>query len=242
MQLEVVGSLNTNERGIVIATMSGTASNRKSFQAKHAMWIVYGLMALFVLLTRERSLLDPNSFLRHRYSGFGWLMFMHGIPGAIALSLGVFQLSSRLRQRRLHLHRIMGRIYVGCVFVAAPLGPVVAHFAPIPTGMMISSIHATAWLLTTATALYCVRIGNIQQHREWMMRSYPFAMVFIVARVLTAIPAIERMGVMGVVASVWTTLAVACFLPSFVIEWQTLAADRRTMKIRTEVRSMATAD
>jgi hypothetical protein len=75
-----------------------------------------------------------------------------------------------------------------------------------------------------------------------MMRSYPFAMVFIVARVFTGIPAIERMGVMGVVATVWTVLAVACFLPSFVIEWQSLAASRKTKKARAELRSMATAD
>jgi hypothetical protein len=32
------------------------------------------------------------------------------------------------------------------------------------------------------------------------------------------------MGLLGLEASVWGSIAVACFLPSFVIEWQKLAA------------------
>jgi len=69
---------------------------------------------------------------------------------------------------------------------------------------------------------------RIQQHREWMMRSYPFAMVFVVVRVVLAIPAVERTGELGVATVVWTVLATACFLPSFVIAWQSLAASRTT--------------
>lgn len=196
------------------------------------MWIVYGLMAIFVLLTRERTLLDPNSFLRQRYTGFGWLMVLHGVPGVIALVLGVFQFSTRLRQKHLQLHRMMGRLYVGGAFIAAGAGPFVAHLAPLPTGMMLSSMHAMGWIVSTATALYCVKTGNIQQHREWMIRSYPFAMVFIVARVVTAIPAIDKMGVMGVVASVWTVLATAFFLPSFILGWQAIKVSKRNTKQR----------
>jgi hypothetical protein len=52
-----------------------------------------------------------------------------------------------------------------------------------------------------------------------MIRSYPFAAVFVVVRVIGAIPAIERMGLIGVATVVWTAIAVACFLPSFVIAW-----------------------
>jgi uncharacterized membrane protein YozB (DUF420 family) len=98
---------------------------------------------------------------------------------------------------------------------------------------MASVIQATGWLATTATGLYCVRTGRIQQHREWMMRSYPFAMVFIVVRAINSIPAIARMGEPGIASVVWSVIATACFLPSFVIAWQALAASRRTVKART---------
>ena len=64
------------------------------------------------------------------------------------------------------------------------------------------------------------------------MRSYAFAMVFIVVRAILAIPAIQQMGEVGFVSVVWSVIATACFLPSFVIAWQTLAASRRAGKLR----------
>src|SRR4029077_20932234 len=135
--------------------------------------------------------------------------------------------------RHLQLHRVMGRIYVGCVAVSAPVAIVVSISLPIMTLTMASVIQATGWLVTTATGLYCVRTGRIQQHREWMMRSYPFATVFIVVRTIHSIPAIARMGAPGLASVVWSVIATACFLPSFVIAWQALAASRRTVKART---------
>ena len=197
------------------------------------MWIVFGLMTVFVLVTRDRTLLDSRSFLRQRYAVIPWLMFAHGIPGALALLLGVFQFSSRLRQRYLQVHRVMGRIYVGCVAISAPAAIVVAISLPIMTLAMASTIQAGGWLATTATGLYCIRTGRIQQHREWMMRSYPFAMVFIVVRAINSVPAIARMGEPGIATVVWSVIATACFLPSFVIAWQALAASRRTAKVPT---------
>ena len=204
-----------------------------SFQLKHVLWLLFGLMTLFVLATRDRTLLDPHSFLRQRYAPIPWLMLAHGVPGALALFLGLFQFSTRLRQRFLQVHRVMGRIYVGCVVISAPVAIAVGLSLPIMTLLLANVIQAFGWLTTTATALYCVRTGRIQQHREWMMRSYPFAMVFVVVRAILAIPAIARMGQLGIVTVVWSVIATACFLPSFVIAWQALAATRRVVRARS---------
>jgi len=211
----------------MVTATSGPVIAKRFVQAKHVMWIGFGLITLYVIVTRERTLLDPNSFLRQRYAGIPWLMLMHGVPGALALGLGVFQFPSRLRQRHLQVHRVMGRIYVGCVAISAPAAIAVAFARPVMTLGMASIIQALGWLVCTATALYCVRTGKIQQHREWMMRGYPFAMVFVVARVINAIPAVGRAGEIGVATTVWNVIATACFLPSFVIAWQGLAASRR---------------
>ncbi|MBL0209818.1 MAG: DUF2306 domain-containing protein [Holophagaceae bacterium] len=207
-----------------------TAAQKSPIQAKHVMWVVFVLMALFVLLTRERSLLDPASFLRLRYAPVPFLMFAHGIPAALALVLGVFQFSSRLRQRQLQVHRVLGRIYVASVAIGAPVAVVVALKLPIPSLFMASLVQAGGWVLTTATALYCVRAGKIQQHKEWMMRGYPFAMAFVVNRVILSIPAVQAMGVFGLITVVWSTNAVACFLPSYLIAWQALAASNKAGK------------
>src|SRR5512141_2803842 len=105
-------TLPPSRRSFMPEQAAATAVRKKPIQAKHALWTVFILMALFVLFTRERSLLDPGSFLRQRYAPIPWLMLAHGIPAALALVLGVFQFSSRLRQRHLQVHRVLGRIYV----------------------------------------------------------------------------------------------------------------------------------
>ncbi|MGD0580753.1 MAG: DUF2306 domain-containing protein [Bryobacteraceae bacterium] len=209
-----------------------SVSRGNSFTAKHVLWVVFGLMTLFVLATRERTLLDSTSFLHQRYAPISWLMFLHGIPGALALFLGVFQFSSRLRQRYLNVHRVMGRIYVGSAVISAPVAIAVAFALPLPTLFMASVIQATGWVVTTGTALYCARTGRIQQHREWMIRGYPFAAIFVVARVLVAIPAIARMGALGIATVVWSLVAIAGLLPSFIIAWQALATSKRAVKVR----------
>ena len=65
--------------------------------APHLLWIVFGLMTLFVLLTPELALFDSHSWLRQRYAAIPVLMLVHGIPGALAFFLGAFQFSNRLR-------------------------------------------------------------------------------------------------------------------------------------------------
>lgn len=177
-------------------------------------------MAIFVLFQRDLQLIDAASPLRQRYSGIGALILAHGVFGALALFIAPFQFSSRLRQRYIRVHRFMGRLYVLGVLIAAPVAIPVAVILGPPHLVMAATVQSVGWLLTTATALYCVRTGRIQQHREWMLRSYPFAVVFLAARVILAIPAIERMGEVAFISVVWTVIAAAGFLPSFLIAWQ----------------------
>jgi uncharacterized membrane protein len=217
---------------------AGSVTSKGPIQSKHFALAIFVLMTLFVVVTRERTLLDPNSFLRQRYAPIPWLMFAHGIPGALALILGIFQFSTRLRQRYTQLHRVMGYIYIVCTIIAAPVALAVSLALPLPSLFMASVIQAAGWIFCTGTALYCIRLGTIQQHREWMLRGYAFAAVFVVARVILAIPSIAAMGVFGIVTVVWSTIAMAGLLPSFVIALQAVAANRRAVKAR----SMAGAD
>ncbi|MBZ5566718.1 MAG: DUF2306 domain-containing protein [Acidobacteriia bacterium] len=197
-----------------------SAPRTRPLQAKHVLFVVFGLLTLLVLYTRDLALLDPASPLRQRFAPIPWLMLTHGVFGALALTLGIFQFSSRLRSRYLAVHRLMGRIYIGATFIAAPVAVVISMRLGPPTLLMATVVQAGGWILCTAVALYCVRSGNIQQHRQWMMRGYPFAMVFVFVRAVLAIPAVARLGEVGVVSTVWTVIALAGFVPSVVIAWQ----------------------
>jgi len=186
-----------------------------------------GVMLAVVLIDRDLQLLDAASALRQRYMAVSWLMVLHGLAGTTALLIAPFQFSSRLRARFLRVHRIMGYCYVTGVAIAAPVSIPIAVILGPPELVMAASIQATGWLLTTATALYCIRTGRIQQHREWMLRSYPFALVFVVVRAVLAIPAIGSMGVFGLIVTVWSCIAAACFVPSFLIAWRGVLESRR---------------
>ncbi len=104
-----------------------------------------------------------------RYVG----LFVHIFSGGIALILGPFQFLSRLRQRRPVLHRWMGRIYLLSIllgglsaFLIAPgmISGLVGEFGLIAL--------ATLWLWTGFMAYTNIRAGNVETHREWMIRNY----------------------------------------------------------------------
>ena len=92
-------------------------------------------------------------------------MLGHGIPGALALMLGVFQFSTRLRQRNLQLHRILGRIYVGSAIVAAPLAVAVS----------IGGCTTTPSKMTGAQAM-AARRAQIEKSVQLMSEPPGFAM------------------------------------------------------------------
>ena len=208
-----------------------------SFKSKHVFFAAFGLMTLFVFYFYETAFLDSNSPVWQHVEPVKWLLLFHGVAGSVALLVAPFQFSARLRRRYPRLHRVLGRIYVAGAFVSAPLAVPVAFRLGPPSLYMAATIQSCGWLLTTAIALYAVRRGDIRQHQEWMTRSYPFAMVFVVARVLLAVPVIREMGEPGFVSVVWGCIALACFVPSLVISWRPIFGRRAVAAGRAAVPS-----
>lgn len=193
-----------------------------SFKAKHVFFAIFALMTLFVFYVYETPFLDSASPVWRRVEPVKLWLLPHAVAGATALLLAPFQFSARLRRRSLRLHRVLGRLYVAGVAVAAPTAVPIAIILGPPSLVMAATIQSAGWLVTTAVALYSVRRGDIRQHQEWMIRSYPFAMVFVIARVVLAIPAVQVLGEVGFVSVVWSLIAAACFVPSLVINWRAL--------------------
>ena len=209
-----------------------------SFRAKHVFFAAFGVLTLFVFYTYEVPFTDPHSPVWQRVEPVKWLMALHGPAGALALLLAPFQFSTRLRQRSRRLHRILGRLYVVGVAIAAPVAiPIAVVLGP---GALVpaATIQTLGWLSTTAIRLYCIRTGNIRAHEEWMIRSYPFAMVFVFARAILAIPSVRALGEDAFIAVVWTCEALACFVPSVIIALRSVnsrkaAPARATLGVKT---------
>ena len=155
---------------------------------KTVLWIFLGLTALFVFITSE-ALLVTDYPMYHAYRlqviADRHLLIPHTLSGVIALLAGPIQFSSRLRQRQLKFHRVLGRIYVVSVFIGAFTGIALAAGRP---GLPGTSMQGTAWIVCTTAALITARNRQIVQHRQWMIRSYAVTFTFVSSRVLNLWP------------------------------------------------------
>jgi uncharacterized membrane protein len=204
-----------------MSTSVAPATSSRS-QAKLISFAVFFAVTIFVVYMKNRQILDPKSEIAQHFAPVKWFLAAHGFCGALALVLGAFQFSNRLRARYLKVHRTFGYIYVASVFIAAPLAIPVAMRVDSLSLVAASAAQSFGWMVTTGIALICVRRGNIAQHRRWMIRSYPFAMVFTVARVLIPTPPILRLGFTGIEIVVWSTIMLAAFLPNIFLEWRAM--------------------
>src|ERR1700728_3428232 len=113
------------------STLLAPSSDRSRF--KTILWISLGLTVLFVFITSE-VLLVTDYPMYHGYRlqviADRHLLIPHTLCGVIALLAGPIQFSSRLRQRHLKFHRVLGRMYVISVFVGAFTGIALANGRP----------------------------------------------------------------------------------------------------------------
>ena len=155
---------------------------------KTILWISLGVTVLFVFITSELLLVtDYPMYHAYRLQVIAdrGLLIPHTVAGTLALVIGPLNFSSRLRQRRLRLHRILGRVYVVSVFVGSFTGIALAAGRP---GLPGTSMQATAWMVCTTAAFITARNRQITQHRQWMARSYAVTFTFVSSRVLNLWP------------------------------------------------------
>src|SRR5450631_4287063 len=130
-----------------MATSTPLAPNASRVRFKTGLWIFIGVTALFVFITSE-VLLVTDYPMYHAYRlqviADRHLLIPHTLSGVIALLAGPIQFSSRLRQRHLKFHRVLGRIYVVCVLIGALTGIALASGHP---GLPGTSMQAAAWIV-----------------------------------------------------------------------------------------------
>jgi uncharacterized membrane protein len=168
------------------STLLAPSSSRS--RSKTIIWISLGLTALFVFITSEVLLItDYPMYHAYRLQVIAdrHLLIPHTLAGVFALLIGPITFSSRIRQRHLKFHRILGRIYIISVFIGAATGVALASGRP---GFPGTSMQAAAWIVCTTAAFITARNRQIIQHRQWMARSYAVTFTFVSSRVLNLWP------------------------------------------------------
>ena len=199
---------------------SGAPKSFFSFRAKTVLFALIGVMYLYVLVTVESFLFDKSSPEWAHIAPFQMWLLPHGLAAACALFLGPLQFSERLRRKYLGLHKTCGYLYIAGCYIGAPLGIYIQRFeeklGTYSHSFTIATIlDAAIWMFATTMALIMIRTKRMQQHRQWMIRSFACALIFLEVR---AIMVFFQLPETAVEAVVWGCVAAAFPLADLVLQ------------------------
>jgi len=212
-----------------MSTASVSVPRPSRIRPKYLLLAFIGLMVAYVLRHNESFLINRADPVWQHYHPFRWYLLPHALAGTCALLLGPLQFSDRLRQRFTKFHRVVGRIYIAGALIVAPLGAYIQFFEERMGGPRSFSIAALVdailLMLTTAIAFTFILNGKVQQHRQWMTRSFAVALVFLEVRVVGGITGWDKSPA-AIETIVWSCLAFSLLSADIVLQVQELRCSR----------------
>lgn len=142
----------------------------------------------------------------------------HIFASILALILGPFQFSSRLRAKWPKVHRWLGRIYLGvAVAVGGAAGLYMSYHAfGGPVAKLGFAGLALAWLYTGAKAYSAARNRDFRAHRHWMIRNLALTFAAVTLRLYLPSVFIFQLSF----APAYAAIAWLCWVPNLVVaEW-----------------------
>ena len=150
-------------------------------------------LGFFVSVALPYLLLDPTVLARYEPRR-AWLL-VHVAAGGVALLTGPVQLWLGISRRAPHVHRRLGLAYVSAVAAGSVAAFYLAAHTSLGWGFAagITSL-GLAWVATTTLAIAAVRRGLIDQHRQWMIRSYVLTFAFVTFRAMITLLQAAQVG------------------------------------------------
>lgn len=110
--------------------------------------------------------------------------FIHVFSALLVLLAGFTQFSRKIRTNYFWLHQWSGWLYAGItILLAAPSGFIIGLYA---NGGWLSQLAfcllAVFWWFFTIIAIWKAKLGDINAHQRWMLRSFALAMSAITLR------------------------------------------------------------
>ncbi len=123
-------------------------------------------------------------FLQERLTNGSLSVYAHFLGGGLALIFGALQMSTWLRSNFPAFHRWLGRGYLLMVLASGTGG---LYMATVAQGGWVAmsgfGLLAIVWLGTGLAAYLTILQGNINAHRNWMMRNYSLTLGAVTLRI-----------------------------------------------------------
>jgi uncharacterized membrane protein len=111
-------------------------------------------------------------------------IYSHIFPSLIALVLGPFQFNEKFRTTKTHLHKLIGKVYLLCVFIGGLSGLYMAQFS---FGGTISNLGfallAILWIFTGYKAYSSITRKMIVAHYHWMVINFALTFAAVTLRI-----------------------------------------------------------
>lgn len=207
--------------------VAGSPMTRPSLRGPAVLISLAALGAAAFFLMAAVPYLVSSDYNANQYLGRRPALLAHIAFGTIALFTGPIQLWLGIADRRMGLHKRLGVVYMLAVLGGAIAGYVLA-LQPTAgwvfgTGLMGL---ATAWLLTTGMAFAAIKKQLIDQHKEWMIRSYVVTFAFVAFRVGAIALAVIQPGgeLQQAQALAWASWAVPLVVTEVILQGRKIAA------------------
>lgn len=190
--------------GVVILVLVGlgAAIARTVHVADMTVRVELTMREMFPALARRVP--DPDARMRdviefdRRFGAHPFITRLHTIGGAVFLILAPLQFVAPLRRRFVRLHRWTGRALLGVGLLIGISGLFFALLMPIagPLESVGVSLAGGLFLFSMGRAFLAIRSGDVERHREWMIRAFAVAIGISTIRVIGGIldPALTPYG------------------------------------------------
>jgi predicted membrane protein DUF2306 len=177
-----------------------------------AVWFINGYAYRYLTL-------DIEHFGIFRPRG-DWLI-LHVAGGTAALLIGPVQFWLGSTRRYMTAHRMLGIGYLMSVAVSSATAIYLAAHTDFGWvfGMGLTSL-AIAWIITTGLAVVAIARYLVDQHREWMIRSYVVTFSFVLFQVIVETLELTRTGTMPerLTAASWLCWSVPLLITEAVLQ------------------------
>ena len=174
------------------------------------------VMSVVIAVVSLRLFVLPETapLLKLKTGVYRVALLAHAGAALVALAVGPFQFSDRLRRRSPQVHRRMGYAYFAGVFLGGGVGLFSALGAEGGLSARVGFLLlGVGWLASAWMALAAIRRGDVAGHREWMVRN--FALTFAAVTLRIWLPALTV--ATGSFIDAYRTVAWLCWVPNAVV-------------------------